>query len=375
MEFRDLHRQYILLKKDIDKTIEEVLLSGKYISGLPVIELEQKLARYVGRKYCITCANGTDALELALRALKIKDGDAVFVPDFTFFASGEVVSTVGAMPVFVDVEEDTYNISSEALESEILRVLSAGVYQPKAIIAVDLFGQPANYTEITKIAKKYGMYLIEDAAQGFGGSIGEKKACSFGDISATSFFPAKPLGCYGDGGAIFTDSDIWEKDMRSLCIHGKSDKSKYDNIQIGMNSRLDSIQAAILLVKFEEFRKRELYSINKIAKMYSEKLKDIVKIPYIKQNYSSSWAQYTIQVESKEKRETILNALKKENIPFAIYYEKPLHKQMAFSNNRCIHGTNINALKLSDTVISLPISPYILDEEVEQVVQCIYHVL
>ena len=221
MQFRDLQTQYQNLKSDIDGAIMKVMDMGNFISGKQVSELEEQLAEYVGVKYCITCGNGTDALSLALMTWNIGQGDAVFVPDFTFFASGEVVAFEGAVPIFVDIDEDTFNISPTSLEEAIQVVRKEGKLTPRAIIAVDLFGQPANYSDIRKIAQKYGLLLLEDGAQSFGGQIGEKKACSFGDISTTSFFPAKPLGCYGDGGAVFTDNEEWADLLKSYRIHGK----------------------------------------------------------------------------------------------------------------------------------------------------------
>ena len=239
MEFRDLGKQYSNMKTQIDQGIQEVLNSTHFIQGSQVKELEKVLADYVGVKHCITCANGTDALQLALMAWNIGPGDAVFVPDFTFFSSGEVVSTVGATPIFVDVDMDTYNISIESLQKMIDKTIAEGKLNPKVIIAVDLFGQPAEYDAIRKISDKYQMFVLEDGAQGFGGRINDAKACSFGDIATTSFFPAKPLGCYGDGGAIFTDDDEWAALLQSLKVHGKGE-SKYDNVRIGMNSSLQS---------------------------------------------------------------------------------------------------------------------------------------
>lgn len=375
MEFRDLRKQYNVLKKEIDEAISKVLQSGRFISGTVVTEVEEQLAEYVGRKYCITCGNGTDALELALRAMNVGVGDAVFVPDFTFFSSGEVVSTVGAIPVFVDVEYNTYNLSVEALENAILEVITQGKYKPRAIIAVDLFGQPAEYDKISELAQKYEMYIIEDGAQGFGGSINKRKACSFGDISTTSFFPAKPLGCYGDGGAIFTDDDTWNQQIRSLCVHGKSSGGKYDNIQIGMNSRLDSIQAAILLVKLEAFKKNEVALVNEIAFQYSNGLKDIVGIPSVLKGYESSWAQYTIRLGNAEERAVVQNELRKKDIPTMIYYMKPMHEQQAFVKGAHICGKIINTNRLCDTVLSLPMSPYMSQKECEQVIQSIRETL
>ena len=252
MEFIDLQAQYQHLKTRIDKRIAKVLDHGKYIMGPEVQELEEKLADYVGVKHAISCANGTDALQLCLMTLDIKAGDAVFCPTFTFFASAEVIAFAGATPVFVDSDERTFNICPVDLEKRIKAVISEGKLNLKAIIAVDLFGLPANYPELERIAQKYGLKLIEDAAQGFGGDINGQRAGSFGDIATTSFFPAKPLGCYGDGGAIFTNNDEYAELIRSYRVHGKG-KDKYDNVRVGINSRLDTVQAAILLEKLIEF--------------------------------------------------------------------------------------------------------------------------
>ncbi|MDU5603864.1 MAG: DegT/DnrJ/EryC1/StrS family aminotransferase, partial [Mogibacterium sp.] len=257
MEFRDLKKQYAALKNDIDHQIDEVIASSRFIGGSKVSELEEKLAAYVGVKHCVTCGNGTDALELALMAWGIGEGDAVFVPDFTFFSSGEVVAILGATPVFVDVDEDTFNMDAASLEKAITGVVADGKLRPSVVVPVDLFGLPANFPEIRKVADKYGLKILEDGAQGFGGEINGQKACSFGDISTTSFFPAKPLGCYGDGGAIFTNDDEAAELIRSYCVHGKG-KMKYDNVRIGMNSRLDSIQAGILLPKLAAFAEYEV---------------------------------------------------------------------------------------------------------------------
>ena len=249
MQFRDLKQQYQALKNEIDEAMIKVAGDCNFISGAQVAELEKELAEYVGVKHCITCANGTDALSIAMMAWGIGEGDAVFVPDFTFFSSGEIVSHCGATPIFIDVDSDTYNISCDSLEKAIERVKAEEVLTPKAIIAVDLFGLPADFDNIKPIADKYNLLVLEDGAQGFGSEIRGKKACSFGDIATTSFFPAKPLGCYGDGGAVFTDDDELAALMQSIRVHGKG-KMKYDNVRIGLNSRLDTIQAAILCVKF-----------------------------------------------------------------------------------------------------------------------------
>ena len=268
MQFRDLHAQYEALKPEIDAGIQGVIESAGFILGKPVIELEERLASYVGRKHCVGVANGTEALQLALMAYDVGPGDAVFTSDFTYFASAGCASIIGATPVLVDIDLDTFNMSPVALEKQIQKVLVEGKLTPKFIIPVDLFGLPSNYPEIEKIAKKYGLKILEDAAQGFGGQINGKLACSFGDISATSFFPAKPLGCYGDGGAIFTDDDAIDARLRSLRASGKSPEDKYDNREIGMNSRLDTLQAAILLPKFKAFRDYEVDAVNNVAKKY-----------------------------------------------------------------------------------------------------------
>lgn len=357
MEFRDLKTQYQKLKKEMDQKIQEILNNTNFIMGKEVEELEQSLAKYVGQKHCITCANGTDALSLALMAWDIGPRDVVFVPDFTFFSSGEVVSYEGATPVFVDVDKDTYNIDVEKLEIAIQRVIEENEYIPKVIIAVDLFGQPADFYGIRRIANKYGLKVLEDGAQGFGGAIGEQKACSFGDISTTSFFPAKPLGCYGDGGAIFTNDDQTAELLNSLRIHGKG-KDKYDNVKIGVNSRLDTIQAAVLQVKLNAFIEYELKDINLWAKKYTEGLKDIVNVPNLKANVSSSWAQYTIQLDSEEQRNGLKSYLQSKGIPSMIYYSKPMHVQKAFQPYPFL-GNDLSVTEnLCKTVLSLPIHPY-----------------
>lgn len=363
MEFRDLKRQYQYLKEEIDTSIQKVIENTNFIHGTQVAELEKMLADYTGMKHCISCANGTDALQLALMAWQIGQGDAVFVPDFTFFSSGEVVSVVGAVPVFVDVDIDTYNIDCDSLERMIQKTIADGKQTPKAIVAVDLFGQPADYERIGLIAEKYHLLVLEDAAQGFGGRIGEKKVCSFGDIATTSFFPAKPLGCYGDGGAVFTDNDEWAELLRSYRVHGKGD-SKYDNVRIGMNSRLDTLQAAVLLAKFPVFAEKELDWTQGIAKQYTEQIKDIVKTPVIKAGYDSSWAQYTIQLESREERDGLQAYLKEQGIPSAVYYQKPMHRLQAFRDITYDDKDYPAADRLSEVVLSLPFHPYMKEEEI-----------
>ena len=303
MQFRDLPKQYEALKLQIDAAMMGVVASAHFISGPQVKEIEKALANYVGVKHCITCANGTDAISIAIRALGIGKGDAVFVPDFTFFSSGECPADEGATPIYIDVNQRTYNIDPVRLEEAVKKVFSEGKYKAKAVVAVDLFGLPADYLAIKAVCDKYGLLLLEDAAQGFGGSINGKLTCSFGDISTTSFFPAKPLGCYGDGGAIFTDNEEWADLVRSICVHGKDTSNpndpnaKYNNLRLGKNSRLDTLQAAILLPKFKAFVDYELSDVNKVAGWYTEGLKDTeLVLPMIPEGYYSSWAQYTVQL-------------------------------------------------------------------------------
>lgn len=365
MQFRDLKQQYMSMRSEMNEAIFNVIIDTNFISGRQVGELEKKLAEYVGVKHCISCGNGTDALNLALIAWGIGKGDAVFVPDFTFFSSGEVISTVGATPIFVDVDAETFNLDPEKLEIAIQRVNKEKKLCPKVIVAVDLFGQPADYERLRKIANKYGLFILEDGAQGFGGSINGRKACSFGDIATTSFFPAKPLGCYGDGGAIFVNDDDIAKVIRSLCVHGKGD-IKYDNIRIGMNSRLDTIQAAILLVKFPKFIEYELESVNRIASMYTELLHDYVKTPLIQKGWKSSWAQYSIKLNDEEERNGLKDFLSGCNIPSMIYYPKPMHCQKAFSTYECTESLEI-AERLCKIVLALPIHPYMKDDDVQEV--------
>lgn len=362
MKFRDLGEQYKQLKEEMDKSIGKVLIDGNFIGGTQVTELEEQLAEYVGVKHCITCANGTDALTMVLMAWNIQQGDAVFVPDFTFFASGEVVSFEGATPVFYDVCQDTFNADVSSLKQCINNVIEQGKLRPRAIIAVDLFGQPANYPKLEEVAKKYNLLLLEDGAQGFGGRIGERQACSFGDAATTSFFPAKPLGCYGDGGAIFTNDDKVNEYLRSIKVHGKGNY-KYDNVRIGWNSRLDTIQAAILQVKLKAFKEYELEAVNKVAERYTELLGDLVNTPKVPKGYYSSWAQYTLRLKSNEQREKLQQYLKEREIPTMVYYPKPMHSQKAYEGNENYTECAITE-DLCNTVLSLPMHPYLTEEEI-----------
>lgn len=368
MEFRDLKAQYQVLQPAIDAAVADVLSGGAYIGGTPVQALEEQLAHYVGTKHCITCANGTDALQLALMAWNIGEGDAVFVPDFTFFSSGEVVAAVGATPVFVDVDRCTYNLDPEKLQAAIQAIQDEGQLTPRVVVAVDLFGLPADYAHIQAICQTNNLLLLEDGAQGFGGSINGQMACSFGDISTTSFFPAKPLGCYGDGGAIFTNNDEWAALMRSYAVHGKG-SMKYDNVRIGMNSRLDTLQAAILQVKLDAFIDYEVDAVNTIAHAYDETLRDagLVEqgfvLPFVPEGYQSSWAQYTIQVPEQCDRNALQQALKDSGIPTMVYYPKPMHEQLAFAANGLCPCTCTTTETLCKTVLSLPMGPCLSEKD------------
>ncbi len=370
MQFRDLKQQYQVLKADIDKAMLDVAASSAFISGPQVKEFEKELAGYVGVRHCISCANGTDALTLALKAWGIGSGDAVFVPDFTFFSSAEVVSFEGATPIFVDVERATFNMDPQDLENKIGRTLGEGKLSPKVIVTVDLFGLPANYPAIRKIADSHNLLILEDSAQGFGGAIGGKLDCSFGDISTTSFFPAKPLGCYGDGGACFTDNDEWAALMESYRVHGKG-SFKYDNVRIGMNSRLDTIQAAILQVKLKAFDKYEIEADNNAATEYTKRLGCMVETPVVPEGYLSSWAQYTIKLKDKSQRDSLQAFLKERGIPSMVYYPTPMHRQTAFKGLDISDSDCPVSSELCGIVLSLPMHPYITTEEIDEICNAI----
>ena len=370
MEFRDLKKQYQVLKSGMDAAIGQVLEESAYIGGKSVAQLEAELAEYVGVKHCITCGNGTDALTLALMAWGIGEGDAVFVPDFTFFSSAETVAYEGATPVFTDILEDTFNMDPDSLERAVQAVLAEGKLKPRVIVAVDLFGLPADYERIREIADRYGMYILEDAAQGFGGSLRGRRAGSFGDIATTSFFPAKPLGCYGDGGAVFTDNDEWAELIRSLRIHGKG-TDKYDNVRIGMNSRLDTLQAAVLRVKLKAFREYELKDTDRIAARYEEGLSDCVKVPKIPEGYGSGWAQYSILLKDGEERGAVQEYLKEHGVPTNIYYPRGMHQQTAFAGCRLYGETLPVTSDVCQRVLALPLSPYLTEEDQAKVIRLI----
>ena len=371
MNFRDLKEQYRVLKTDIDKAISNCLNEGQFILGSDVMALEQELADYVGVKHCISCANGTDALVLSIMNFSIGAGDAVFAPDFTYFATINCAMLRGATPVLVDIEKDTFNISPEALEKAIINTKKEGKLTPKAIITVDLFGLCADYPKIQAIAKKYNLLIIEDGAQGFGSSINGKKACSFADIGNTSFFPAKPLGCYGDGGAIFTNNDEWADNLRSIRMQGRSKEDKYDNRSIGINSRLDSLQAAVLRVKLKAFKDYELKAVNDVAKIYTDHLSSIVATPTIPDGFYSSWAQYTIRLKDRSQRDGLKEYLHSKGIPTMIYYPRGMHSQTAVVNSNCNSGFFPNTDEVVQTCLSLPMHPYLNPEDQNLVIDSI----
>ena len=366
MDFIDLKTQQSKIKNKIDKRIKSVLEHGKYIMGPEVLELEEKLAAYVGMEYCLSCSSGTDALLIPLIANGIGHGDAVITTPFTYIATAEVIALLGAEPVFVDIYESTYNLNPDGIESAIKYAKQKGL-NPKAIITVDLFGLPARYRIINEIAKKYNLLIIEDAAQGFGGAIREQKAGSFGDIASTSFFPAKPLGCYGDGGAIFTNDGELAKIMKSIRVHG-SGSDKYENIRVGINGRLDTIQAAILLEKLSIFND-ELVLRNKVADYYKNNINSRLTKPFIPDGYMSSWAQYSLLANSESERGEIMSILSNANIPSNIYYKLPLHLQTVFKELGYKDGDFPVSEKISMQIFSIPMHPYLSEEKQNRIIE------
>jgi UDP-2-acetamido-2-deoxy-ribo-hexuluronate aminotransferase len=371
MEFIDLKKQYERIRPRMHDRINDVLRHCKFIMGPEVTELEKQLASYVGCKYCVSCANGTDALLLSLMAYDVGPGDAVFTTPFTFIATAEVICLLGATPIFVDIDPNTYNIDPGKLQAVIeetkrgaLRVSDiTTTLNPKGIIPVDLFGLPAEYDSINQIAQQYGLFVLADAAQSLGGSYKGKKVGNVADITATSFFPAKPLGGYGDGGAIFTCDEAMADRLCSLREHGKG-AHKYDNVRIGINGRLDTLQAAILLAKLEIFD-GEIKERQEVAARYSQGLRDVVKVPHIPDGLLSAWAQYSVVTD---KRECYLNTLKELGIPTAIYYPRPLHLQSAFVRLGYRQGDFPVAEHTSERIFSLPMHPYLESSDQNRII-------
>ena len=369
IELKDLGRQYKKNKRRIDRAIKNVINSTSFISGKEVEMLEKQLADYVGVDHCITCANGTDAMTLVLMAWDIGPGDAVFVPDFTFFATAEVVSLRGATPIFVDIDDRTYNMDALDLKKAIQEVIELGELRPRVIIPVDLFGLPADYDSIELIAKEFDLLVMEDGAQGFGGTLNDRKACSFGHAATTSFFPAKPLGCYGDGGAIFTNDTILADKLKSLRVHGKGN-DKYDNVYIGTNSRLDTVQAAILIEKLALLNS-EIEKVNEIARDYDSRINDVVVVPYIPQSYNSSYAQYSILTNSSSERKELIRLLNDSGIPTSVFYPKPLSQQTAYLGVSYNTRINSTSKSISERIVSIPIHPYLKKNEVGYIIAII----
>lgn len=365
MQFVDLRSQYVDLKSKIDENIEKVLTHGRYVMGPEITELEEKLAKFARVKHCVSCSSGTDALLMPLMAWGLGKGDAVFTTPYTFIATAEVISLVGATPVFVDIDPTTLNIDPEKLEETIAGMQNNSKLAPGAIIPVDLFGLPANYNDITVVAEKYDIFILEDAAQSFGGAIRNKMCGSFGDAGATSFYPAKPLGCYGDGGAVFTNSSKFAEKIRSIRVHGMG-TDRYDNVRIGLNARMDSIQAAILLAKLEVFED-EIKQRFEISKMYAERLAQKFTLQRIPEGYKSAWAQYSILCESEKQRDELAAKLKSDKIPTMIYYDKPLHLQPAFRRLGYKQGDFPASEDVSKRILCLPIHPYLSEGEVEKI--------
>lgn len=378
VQFIDLQIQQERIRGAIEKSISRVLDNGKYIMGPEVQQLEEKLAQFIGNTQAISCASGTDALLLSLMGYGVGPGDAVITTPFTFIATAEVISLLGATPVFVDIDPQTFNIDPEKIDTVISAIkkpdfdlhpipqkYEKAPLKLKGIIAVDLFGLPADYDAINNIAKREGLFVIEDAAQSFGGEYKGKKACNLANIGCTSFFPAKPLGGYGDGGMCFTQNEALAEIIRSLRVHGKGGH-KYDNVRIGVNGRLDTLQASILLSKYEIFPE-EIELRQQVAMRYNELLVDCdsIKLPEIPDGYKSVWAQYSVLAKNKNHRQTLQDKLKGSGIPSAIYYPNPLHLQTAFASLGYAEGSFPVSEDYSSRIFSLPMHPYLSENDQE----------
>lgn len=361
LNFIDLKKQQALIKNEIDNAISKVLKHGKYIMGPEVIEFEEDLKKFTDSKFAISCGNGTDAITIALMSLGIKKNDVVFVPSFSYIASAETIVQLGAVPFFIDVDKDTFNISLDSFKQAIIDVKKLSL-KPAFLIPVELFGQPVDYDEIADVAKENNIKIIVDSAQSFGAEYKDKRVGSYGYITTTSFFPAKPLGCYGDGGAIFTQSETLAQKISSIRLHGKG-KHKYDHIDIGVNSRLDTIQAAILRVKIKIFKK-ELKARQKIAELYNSYLSNYAETPSIKKDMKSAWAQYTLKIEN---RDNVRQKLTELNIPTMIYYPIHISDQQAYKSFPKVSTGLSNSKSLTNSSLSLPMHPYLSEREVEYI--------
>ncbi len=378
--FIDLKKQFSRVEKQVRENMDTVLDHGAYIMGPEIPALEERLAEYCGTKHALGCASGTDALTLALMSLDVKPGDAVFTTPFTFFATAETIALTGATPVFVDIDPVTFNIDPEKLDKTIEALKSGDGSTPlpkvdgltaKGIISVDIFGLPADYEAIKAVADKHGLFLIEDAAQSFGGEYKGKRACSLGDITCTSFFPAKPLGCYGDGGMCFTDDDALIERLRSHRIHGMG-PDRYDNVRLGITGRLDSLQAAILQAKFDIFPE-EVDLRDKVADTYAELLDGIegLTAPSVPEGYRSVWAQYCPLAKDSEHRSRIQAALQEKGIPSPIYYPIPLHLQTAFNDLGYKMGDCPISEDAASRIFAIPMHPYLEREQQEYIADII----
>ena len=365
MQFVNLKKQYKKLESDINERIKAVLEHGQFIMGPEIEELEKKLSKFSDSKHCLSCSSGTDALLISLLAQGVSNGDKVITTPFTYIATAEVIKLIGAIPVFVDIDPRTFNIDCEKIDMVIND--SKGV---KGIIPVNLFGLPADFDAINKIASCYDdLFVLEDAAQSFGALYKGRKSCSLGDVSATSFFPAKPLGCYGDGGAIFTDDDDIFDVMQSIRVHGQG-KNKYDCDRIGLNGRMDTIQATILLSKLSIYE-QEVSLRQDIARKYSDRLKAYLKVPYIPNDYMSVWAQYSILLPNELVRKNVIQFLQDKGVPSMIYYQKPLHIQKAFKDLGYSFGDFPISEDISSQILSLPMHPYLDDFEIDLICETI----
>jgi dTDP-4-amino-4,6-dideoxygalactose transaminase len=364
--FIDLKAQYALIKDQVDAGIHRVLYHGQYILGPEVAECERRLAELAGARHCVTVSSGTDALVAALMALEIRPGDAVFLPAFTFTASAEAVVLVGASPVFVDVHPRLFNIDAEDLRRRIDDVRRDGVLRPRAVMTVDLFGLSANYEAIRALCESEGLLLVADAAQSFGGALGNRRVGALAPVTATSFFPAKPLGCYGDGGAVFTDDAALFERLVSIRVHGQG-RSKYEVARIGLNARLDTIQAAVILAKLDIFEE-ELRRRERVARTYMSALAGLVETPLVPEGCQSAWAQFSILCDN---RDALAAALKEEGIPTAVYYPVPLHKQAPYR----VAGVTERACPVSEDlarrILSLPMHPYLDDATIERIASAV----
>ena len=368
LPFIDIAAQRRRLGKSVDEAVSRVLAHCQFINGPEVAQLEAQLAAFSGAKHVVTCASGTDALLMVLMAKGVGRGDAVLCPSFTFCATGEAVALTGATPVFVDVDEATFNIDANSLKRGIAAAIKAGL-KPRAVIPVDLFGQSADHDTIGRIAEAEGIFVLDDAAQAFGASYKGRRLGSFGLATATSFFPAKPLGCFGDGGAIFTDDAELADTLRSIRVHGQG-SDKYDNVRLGLTGRLDTMQAAILIEKLKIFED-EIAARNKVAERYARGLGNVVTVPRLASGCTSVWAQYTIRLPKDCDRDGFAAALKAQGIPTAIYYSKSMHQQSAYRDFPVADGGLRASESLSCDVISLPMHAYLDEPAQERIIKAV----